>query len=136
MFYGCTSLVVVGADYPTSRAPGRRAAIVQSIPGDRLELRRERGSRGKRLIGVYSDRGEQLGYILPEQASLFAGQVTAARAVFEGAAPFGAAIRATFDGSAPTLPISTRLPRTARQTIPELEDEFCEITIQPMTKRQ
>ncbi|WP_257556381.1 HIRAN domain-containing protein [Sphingobium sp. CFD-2] len=120
------SIAIVGADLPTGRAARRRAEIAACRPGERLEFRREPGMRaGKRIVGVYSPRGVQIGYVLPAQVDRVAGLVSIARAIFEREDSFGAVARATFDGSAPSLP----QPAPSRRIEPPREpvDEYCDI---------
>ncbi|AJR24575.1 hypothetical protein [Sphingobium sp. YBL2] len=123
---GPSSIAIVGADLPNARAAKRRAEIAACRPGEPLELRRERGTRaGKRVVGVYSARGIEIGYVLPAQADRVAGLVSIARTIFEREDSFGAVARATFDGSAPTLPAPK--PKWKVEPVPEPADEFCDI---------
>lgn len=118
---------VVGANFPTARAPSRLKAIAECRPGDELQLRRERQPiGGRRAVGVYTADGDQLGYIHPPQADEVASVVAVARAVFQRPDTFGAVIRVTLDGTTPTLPAPA--PRRQRTGPPaEPVDQFCDI---------
>lgn len=108
------SLVVVGADYPNKRGPARRFEIAMCTPGEPVELRREpKNPADSRAIGVYSERGIQIGYIRAEQAQWVGGRLETVRAIFQSSEPWGAAIRVTFDGSEPTLPVAKAKDRSA-----------------------
>jgi hypothetical protein len=127
MFSGSASFIIVGADFSTRRAPGRRAEIALCVPGDALGLKRERWPiGGKPAVGVYSRRGNQIGYIWPADAELVFGLVDQARAIFQGAESIGAIVRLTFDGSLPALALPKPKPRLI---IPPREprDDYCEI---------
>ncbi|WP_300116438.1 hypothetical protein [Sphingobium sp.] len=105
MFDSAFSLPVVGADGATARNAERRAEIVRARPGDPLTLRREHGKRGGLpMVGVYSERGVQMGYIWPDRSQEVAGLVAVARAIYRSADAFGCVIHITVDGSTPTLP--------------------------------
>ncbi|WP_397586693.1 hypothetical protein [Sphingobium fuliginis] len=124
---GPSSIAIVGADLPNARAAKRRAEIAACRPGEPLELRRERGTRaGKRVVGVYSARGIEIGYVLPAQVDRVAGLVSIARAIFQEAETFGALGRLTFDGSTPTLPQPKPKPER-REPERRPPDEFCDI---------
>lgn len=121
------ALVVVGAHFPTARAALRRAEIAACQPGDRLELRRERRDRsGGWKISVYSPRGVQIGYVMPNQAEWCAGRLSVAQAIFQCSETFGAVARVTFDGSAPMLPRPKPKPERREPHRPP-RDEFCDI---------
>lgn len=125
---GPSSIAIVGADLPNARAAKRRAEIAACRPGEPLELRRERGTRaGKRVVGVYSARGIEIGYVLPAQVDRVAGLVSITRAIFEREDSFGAVARVSFDGSAPALPAPK--PKWQAEPIREPADEFCDISL-------
>ncbi|WP_461159275.1 HIRAN domain-containing protein [Sphingobium sp. TomMM35A] len=127
MFASVASIPVVGAALPTARGAARLAEIAACRPGETLELRRERGTRGgKRAVGVYSPRGVQIGYVSPSQADRVAGMVAIARAIFQRPDTFGAVARITFDGSTPVLPEPKPKPRRDPPPRPPA-DEFCGI---------
>lgn len=129
MFDSAFSLPVVGADRVTVRSAERRAEIDCARPGDPLTLRRERGVRGGRpVVGVYSERGVQLGYIWPDRVQEVAGLVAVARAIFRSADTFGCIIHITVDGSTPVLPAPLRQPeRRAQVPAAPKRDEFAGI---------
>lgn len=129
MFDSAFSLPVVGADRVTARSAERRAEIGRASPGDPLTLRRERGARGGRpVVGVYSERGLQLGYIWPDRVQEVAGLVAVARAIFRSADTFGCIIHITVDGSTPILPAPPRPPeRRAQAPAAPMRDEFASI---------
>jgi len=105
MFHGCASLAVIGADYPNCRGAERRTEIAQCRPAEPLTFRRLRGpTDGKRLIGIYSERGVQIGYVTPGDIAQMPGLASVGRAVFQNADKWGCVIRATADGSTPALP--------------------------------
>ena len=126
MLHQSTALAIIGSDLTTGRAATRRAEIAACRPGERLEFRRERGTRaGKRFIGVYSPRGVQIGYVMPSQVDQVADLISIVRAIFQREDTFGAVARATFDGSTPVLP----QPKVRRLIEPPRPpaDEFCDI---------
>ncbi len=127
MFSQEASVPVLGADLPTARAARRREEIARCHPGDSLELRRETEKRrGSRIIGVYSPRGVQIGYIFPDQLGAAVRLTSMARAIFQGPDTFGAVARIAFDGRAPTLPAPK--PKRERINSPRPPaDEFCDI---------
>ena len=127
MFPYEASVPVLGADLSTARAARRREEIARCQPGDSLELRRETEKRrGSRVIGVYSPRGVQIGYVLPGQLDWSAGMLSTARVIFQGADTFGAVARVTFDGSTPTLPRPKPKPERREPPRPPA-DEYCDI---------
>ena len=129
MFDSAFSLPVVGADRATARSAERRAEIERAWPGDPLTLRRERGARGGRpVVGVYSERGVQMGYVWPDRVQEVAGLVAVARAVFRSTDTFGCIIHLTVDGSTPILPAPPRSPeRRAQAPAAPVHDEFASI---------
>lgn len=102
------SLAVVGADYPNKRGPTRRFELSICRPGEPVELRPEpKNPADKRAIAVYSHRGIQLGYLTAERAPWIGGLIKQGRevhAIFQRQTPFGAWVRAAFDGDNPKLP--------------------------------
>ncbi|KKW92234.1 hypothetical protein YP76_09860 [Sphingobium chungbukense] len=114
------SIAVVGAGYPNKRGPTRRFEIAMCVPGESVELRREpKNPADSRAIGVYSERGIQIGYVPAEQAQWIGGQLAVIRAIFQRADTFGAVIRATFDGSTPVLPVEKPVERRAPASDPD-----------------
>lgn len=129
MFDVAFSLPVMAGRQKTARGASRQTEIAMARPGDALTLRRENGTRGGRpMVGVYSDRGEQMGYISPDRAQDVAGLVAVARAIFRRADTFGCVIDITVDGSTPALPATARQPdRQARPQVEARRDEFASI---------
>lgn len=103
------SLAVVGADYPNKRGPTRRFELAICQRGEPVELRPEPNNPADpRAVAVYSCRGIQIGYLSAERAGRIGALVRAGRevtALFQEHTPYGAVIRAAFDGALPTLPI-------------------------------
>lgn len=127
MFSQEASVPVLGADLPTPRAAERREEITRCHPGDILELRREAEKRrGSRIVGVYSPRGVQIGYIFPDRLGHAVRLTSMARAIFQNPDTFGAVARINFDGRAPTLPQPKPKPRRIMPPRPPA-DEFCDI---------
>lgn len=127
MFFGESSYVVIGADFPTARAASRRAEIDRCIPGEVVELRRERVKiEGRRAIGVYSCRGFQIGYLYPDSIENIIGLLSLGNAIFQTAEVWGAVIRARFDGRPASMPPPK--PKPERRAPPrEPVDEYCDI---------
>jgi hypothetical protein len=102
------SLLVVGADYPNKRGPGRRFEIAMCRPGDPVHLVPEPNNPAdQRAIKVVSERDVQMGYLAAERAYLIGRKVAEGaelRAIFQEATKAGAIIRVTLDGSEPALP--------------------------------
>lgn len=102
------SLAVVGVAHPNKRGPTRLFAIQSTSPGDPITLVREpKNPADVYAIMVHNERGEMMGYLTAERAAWLAPMLDRGRvitAVFQGAASFGAYIRAAFDGKQPTLP--------------------------------
>jgi hypothetical protein len=103
------SLAVVGADYPNKRGPVRRFELAICQPGEPVELRPEPTNKADpSAVAVYSCRGIQVGYLTAERCGRIGALIRQGRdvrAVFQHHAPYGAVIRAAFDGDDPTLPI-------------------------------
>src|SRR3546814_18106532 len=89
--------MVVGADYPNRRGPGRRFEIELCRAGEAVELRREPNNPADpRAIAVFSARSIQIGYIQAERAQLVGTLLArhpAAVAIFQRTDPRGAVIR-------------------------------------------
>ncbi len=101
------SIAVVGADFPNKRGPARRFEIALCKPGERIELRPEpRNPADPRAVAVFSARGIQIGYVPAERAALVGAALREGRmmAIFQSASQWGATVRASLDGSEPTLP--------------------------------
>ncbi|MEO7467810.1 MAG: hypothetical protein ABIV36_12405 [Sphingobium limneticum] len=127
MFSGSTLLAIEGADYPNHRGAERRAEIAMCRPGDPLTFRRLRGPvGGKRSVGVYSERGVQLGYVGPDDLAQMPGLASIGRAIFQSADTWGCVIRATADGSTPALPTPRPAPKLIVPPRPP-RDEYCDI---------
>ncbi|RYM07977.1 hypothetical protein EWH12_17740 [Sphingobium cupriresistens] len=127
MFSGSTLLAIEGADYPNHRGAERRAEIAQCRPGDPLTFRRLRGpAGGKRSVGVYSERGVQLGYVGPDDLAQMPGLASIGRAIFQSADTWGCVIAATADGSAPVLRAPRAQPKLVVPPRPP-RDEYCDI---------
>ncbi|WP_416463942.1 hypothetical protein [Sphingomonas sp. VDB2] len=127
MFSGTASLAIAGASYPNHRGAERRAEIAQCRPGDPLTFRRLRGpADGKRSVGVYSERGVQVGYVSPDDLAKMPGLVSVGRAVFQSADTWGCVIRASADGSTPALPQPKPSPQIIYPPRPPV-DEYCDI---------
>ncbi|QUT08227.1 hypothetical protein KFK14_11505 [Sphingobium phenoxybenzoativorans] len=77
------------------------------VPGEPIELRPEpKNPVDPNAVAVFSVRGIQIGYIRAERApmvrlAMSRGEVIA---IFQRSEPWGAIIRASLDGRAPTLP--------------------------------
>ena len=104
------SLAVVGVDYPNrgrKRGPARRFIMDLCQAGDPVELRPEPDNpKDPQAIAVYSERGEQMGYLPAERAPYVGmmmrrGEVTA---IFQEKTKWGGAVRIAFDGDTPVLP--------------------------------
>lgn len=102
------SLAVVGADYPNRRGSSRRFEIEMCSPGEPVSLVREpKNLADPRAIAVFSCRGVQIGYLTAERAPWIGGVMADSReikAVFQRKTPYGAIVRAAFDGEVPDLP--------------------------------
>jgi hypothetical protein len=103
------SLAVVGADYPNKgKSPARRFELAICQRGECVELRPEpKNLADEYAVAVYSCRGIQIGYLSAERAPRI-GQIirqgVEVRAVLQEHTPFGAVIRAAFNGGDPELP--------------------------------
>lgn len=127
MFSGSTLLAIAGADYPNHRGAERRAEIALCQPGDPLTFRRLRGAAGgKQSVGVYSERGVQLGYVGPDDLAQMPGLASIGRAIFQSADTWGCVIRATADGSTPVMPPPRATPKLIVPPRPP-RDEYCGI---------
>lgn len=131
------SLAVVGADYENQdkRRTNRRFEILLCKPGDPVELRAEPDNPAdEHAVAVFSERGIQIGYISSQRAVLiskFMRDGLDARAVFQVQAPFGAYIRATFDGSDPVVDLDAQ-PIPARREYAEGVDPEVEFQPDPL----
>lgn len=104
------SLAVVGADFDNKSGPPRRFEIAMCEPGEPVDLVHEpRNPADSNAIAVFSKRGIQMGYITAERAPLVLRELRAGRvsAIFQKSERWGATIRASLDGSTPTLPESS-----------------------------
>lgn len=130
MLQGETAVPVIGAAFSNPQGAARRAAIARCAAGEHVSLQREpRAVGGAKAVGVYSARGEQIGYIDPQQVDVVAGQIAVARAIFQRADAWGAVIRLRLDGRTPALPQPP--PEPCRAYLREPEDEFCDILPKP-----
>lgn len=101
------TLAVVGVQYPNDDGSDRRAAIEACAIGEPVELRPEPKNKFDELaVAVFSQRGEQLGYLTAERCGRIGGLIRKGhevRAVFQGKEMFGAWIRVAFDGEEPVV---------------------------------
>ncbi|MFC4255411.1 hypothetical protein GRI97_08225 [Altererythrobacter xixiisoli] len=129
------SLMVVGADYPNKKGPGRRFEIAMCLPGEPVYLKPEpKNPADPSAVAVYSFRGIQIGYLSAERCGRIGAlirQGVEIIAIFQDQAPYGAIIRAAFEGAKPVLPppptpqphVSTHRPKTAVRNPRKLADE-------------
>jgi hypothetical protein len=105
---GAISLAVVGVRYDGKRGPTRRFAIELCLPGDPVHLVPEPNNPAdERAVMVLNKQGMPMGYITAERCGLVKRQIetgATVNAIFQAAQPWGAIIRATFDGNPPDLP--------------------------------
>lgn len=118
------SLAVVGVDYENKRGPSRRFEITMCLPGETVDLIPEpRNVADSRAVKVVSDRGIQIGYLTAERCGWIKALIERGddvRSIFQAAAPWGAWIRVSLDGSDPVLPP----PSTSARESPEDESGF------------
>ncbi len=80
-------------------------------PGEPVDLRPEpTNPADPRAVAVFSTRGIQLGYLTAERCGRIGSLIragTPVHAIFQGTGPSCAWIRASFDGTLPTLPRHT-----------------------------
>lgn len=118
------SLAVVGADHPNKRGPSRRFELNICRPGEPVALIPEpKNPKDENAVGVFSERGVQLGYLKAERAPWIGGMLKQGREItakFQGKAAFGGWIRIAFDGAQPDLPPD---PPAERTEIDEFADE-------------
>ena len=106
------TLAVVGIDFPNADKSGssRRMELMLCRPGDPVELRPEpKNEHDSYAVGVWSERGVQLGYLTAERAPMVSKKLAAgddAEAIYQGLEGAAGYIRARFGGGSPTLPAS------------------------------
>lgn len=102
------SLLVKGADHRNKKGPTRRFEIAMCHPGEPVDLQLEpKNEVDPNAVAIFSVRGIQIGYVAAERAPWIAGMMRngqEVRAIFQEATRAGAVIRATLDGSEPSLP--------------------------------
>lgn len=102
------SLAVVGTAHPNRRGPTRAFELAMCEPGEPVELRPEpKNPADPNAIAVFSCRGIQLGYLTAERAPWIGALMARGEemvVVFQRRTPWGAWLRAGFDGEAPPLP--------------------------------
>ncbi len=127
MFSEPTLIPIIGALFGGQRGRDRQAEIDLCRPGEELSLRLERTRvSGRRAIGVYSDRGVQIGYVLADGIAHPAAFASLARAAFKCPDTFGAVALFTFDGKVPALPQPKPAPKLVQHPRPP-RDEYCDI---------
>jgi len=102
------SLQIKGLGFPNRDGSDRRFEALLCHPGDRVELRPEPKNKHDELaIGIFSERGAQLGYVSAERCGHIGQLIRQGRevqAIFQGQTDRGAWIRVAFDGEAPAVP--------------------------------
>lgn len=121
------SFAVVGADHPNKRGPGRRFELAICAPGETVLLIPEpKNPKDPDAVAVYSCREVQIGYITAERCGivrrLMAGGATC-NAIFQASTSYGGIIRATFDGTFPTLPSPTPSPSRSFGPLPNYNSD-------------
>lgn len=118
------SLAIVGARYENkgrgkNKPVPRKFEIEMCSPGEPIQLVPEPNNPAdERAIAVYSVRGIQIGYLTAERASLIGTILTRGEiisAIFQAPTPWGAYIRAAFDGEEPVLPATRALAASVDQ---------------------
>lgn len=119
------SLAVVGVDHLNKDGSDRRFEILLCKPGEPVELVLEpKNKKDRNAVAVFSARGVQLGYITAERAPRVGGILRSGRevhTVFQRVAPWGAWIRAAFDGETPV--VAAELPAIAAGDDDNFPDE-------------
>ena len=100
---------IVGIDFPNEdkSKSNRRMECMLCAPGHAVDLRLEpTNPYDENAVGVFGDRGTQLGYVSTERAPLIGKRMNEgeAIAVFQAMHGSGAYIRIQFGGGLPTLP--------------------------------
>lgn len=104
------SLAVVGIDHPNTDKgkTNRRYELLLCAPGDPIELRWEpKNPHDENAVGVFSERGVQVGYLKSERAAWFVRQLASGEtctAIFQEMASTIGVIRVRLGEGAPTLP--------------------------------
>lgn len=122
------SLAVVGVDFDNADGSNRRFGIALCRPGDGIELRLEPNNPAdKNAVAVWSSNNMQLGYITAERAPRIGAILREGRevqVVFQREAPFGAWVRAAFDGETPDITKHMMLAEEKTGHRPPVEPEF------------
>jgi hypothetical protein len=119
------TIMIVGIDFPNAdkSRSNRRMEIMMCHRGDRVELRREpRNAFDGNAVGVWSERGVQLGYVGAERAPLISKRMQHddTVAIFQGLQGGAAYIRIRFGGGAPTLPLVSTAPTRNAASPPDI----------------
>jgi hypothetical protein len=112
------TLAVVGIDFPNADKSGssRRMELMMCRPGDPVGLRPEpRNKHDGYAVGVWSERGVQLGYLTAERAPMVSKRLAdgvEVEAIYQGLEGSAGYVRARFGGGSPTLPGSALVEGT------------------------
>lgn len=102
------SLQIKGLGFPNRDGSDRRFEALLCHPGDPVEVQLEPKNKHDPLaIGIFSERGVQLGYVSAERCGRIGQLIRQGRevqAIFQGQTDKGAWIRVAFDGEAPVVP--------------------------------
>lgn len=108
------SLPVVGIQHPNADGSSRRFEIELCGPGDPIHLLREpKNPHDEFAVAVFSERGQQIGYLSVERVPWIGAKLGAGEeyeAVYQGLVGGAAWIRVRFGGGAPTLPVQRERP--------------------------
>ena len=108
------TLAVVGIQYPNADGSNRRFEIELCAPGDPIHLLREPANKhDEYAVAVFSQRGQQIGYLLAERAPWIGAKLSAGEeyhAIFQGLVGVAAYVRVRFGGGVPTLPPARSTP--------------------------
>lgn len=102
------SLQIKGLGFSNRDGSDRRFEVLLCQPGEAVELRLEPKNKHDPLaIGIFAERGVQLGYVSAERCGRIGQLIRQGRevqAIFQGQSDKGAWIRVAFDGEAPGVP--------------------------------